>query len=279
MSIRPADPTLYKQVKRAADKNFASKTGIYKSSWIVMEYKRRGGKYIGAKPKSTGLKRWYREDWIDLNRPIRKGKKIVGYQPCGRSSPKRGDTYPLCRPSRRVSKSTPKTYKELSKGSIRKAKREKSKVRSKGNIRFSGGGASDRSQYYGRRSSVMVPVPKNVKKWAEQAFVLRKIGFKGATETGWRRAKQLATKEAIPIEDLRYMRNWYARHIITSYPTFKAWKREGKPESPTWFNKHGIISWMTWGGNAGFRWVNSQRVLDLLNRHYDKDYRKIRVKV
>lgn len=280
MSIKPADPALYQRVKRAADKKFASKSGVYKSSWIVMEYKRRGGKYIGEKPKSSGLKRWYREGWVDLNRPIRKGKKIVGYQPCGRSMPKKGDAYPLCRPSRRVTKSTPKTYKELSKSSIRKAKSEKRKVRSKGNIRFSSSrGGGEKSQYYGRKSSVMIPVPKNVKKWAEQAFVLRKIGFKGATETGWRRAKQLATRDAIPIQDLRYMRNWYARHIITSYPTFKEWKKMGKPKDTVWFNKRGIISWMTWGGNAGFRWINSQRVIDLLNRQYDKDYHKIRVKV
>lgn len=278
MSIEPADKKLYRYVKRLADKKFASKTGVYKSSWIVQEYKRRGGKYIGSKPRSSGLRRWYKEKWVDLNRPIRKKSKIVGYKSCGRQSIKRGDKYPLCRPTRRISKSTPRTYSQLSKSSVSKAKREKRRVKSKSNITFSGGNG-DRSQYYGRRSSIMVPVPANVKKWAKYAFALRKLGFKGATETGWRRAKQLATKDAIPIQDLRYMRNWYARHIITSYPTFKAWNKAGRPKKSPWFNKRGIISWITWGGNAGFRWINSQRVLALLNREYGKDYKPIRVQV
>ena len=75
-----ADKELYNKVKRMADKKFESKTGIYKSSWIVKEYKRLGGKYKGKKPsvKSPGLKRWYKEKWVDLNRPIRNSKgKIV----------------------------------------------------------------------------------------------------------------------------------------------------------------------------------------------------------
>ena len=48
------------------------------------------------------------------------------------------------------------------------------------------------------------------------AFEIKKAGFKGATDTGWKRAKQLSTKSEISIEDLRYMRNWYARHVVTS---------------------------------------------------------------
>ncbi len=75
----------------------------------------------------------------------------------------------------------------------------------------------------------MVPVPAGVKKWAKKAFEMKKAGFKGATETGWKRAKQLSTKDEISIEDLRYMRNWYARHKYTSYPGFKSWKDAGKP--------------------------------------------------
>ena len=84
-----ADKELYNKVKRMADKKFESKTGIYKSSWIVKEYKRLGGKYKGKKPsvKSPGLKRWYKEKWVDLNRPIKNSKgKVIGYKSCGRKS-------------------------------------------------------------------------------------------------------------------------------------------------------------------------------------------------
>ena len=144
MSSRIADKKLYSSVKKMADKKFLSKTGVYKSSWIVKEYKKRGGKFKGSKPSfSTGLQRWYREKWIDLNRPIRtSGGKVIGYKSCGRKSAKPSktykskDKYPLCRPSRRISLKTPKTYREISKKKISIAKKKKSKVKGSKNIRF-----------------------------------------------------------------------------------------------------------------------------------------------
>lgn len=138
-----------------------------------------------------------------------------------------------------------------------------------------GGG---QSQYYGKRSSAMVKVPKNVKKWAQYAFTLKKLGFEGATETGWKRAHQLASREYIPIEDLRYMRNWYARHIVTSYPGFKKWIDAGKPKDKSWHRNHAIQSWITWGANAGFKWVNSEAAIRMLNNYFGKNYKRIRVR-
>jgi len=117
----PKDLKLYKMVKKLADKKFKSPTGVYKSSWIVKKYKELGGKYKGEKG-SDGLKGWYKEKWVDLNRPI---DKKGNYYPCGRKSIKKGTKYPLCRPMIRVNKGTPRTYKEISEKSIRKAKREK----------------------------------------------------------------------------------------------------------------------------------------------------------
>ena len=131
------------------------------------------------------------------------------------------------------------------------------------------------AQFYGKKSERMVKVPQNVKKWALYAFKLKKLGFEGATETGWKRAKQLATKEFIPIEDLRYMRNWYARHIYTSYPGYKRWEDLGRPKDVKYHKQHSIESWLTWGGNAGFRWVNSQKTVDLLNSYFNKNYKVV----
>lgn len=276
----PVDKKLYSRVKALADKRFQSKTGIYKSSWIVKEYKRRGGKYKGSKNKRSGLLRWYKEGWVDLNRPIRnRDGKIIGYKPCGRPSLKsktKSDSkrYPLCRPSKRVTKSTPRTYKELSKGSISRAKREKRRVKGSANIKFGGSGA----QYYGKRSSVMVKVPEAVKRTALYSFKLKRLGFQGGVETGWKRAKQLATRESIPIQDLKYMRAWFARHIITSYPTYKAWRKAGRPKDSSWHNRRGIIAWLIWAGDAAFRWVNSEKNIRLLNKHYNKNYKPLRLK-
>ena len=51
-----------------------------------------------AKPKG-GLTRWFKEKWVDISRPKKKGR----YQPCGRKSAKtsrRG--YPKCVPLARA---------------------------------------------------------------------------------------------------------------------------------------------------------------------------------
>ena len=138
MSTNVKDLYLYNYVKELANKKFKSPSGIYRSSWIVKEYKKRGGTYKSPKSRKTsGLKRWFKEDWIDLNRPIKNNSgKITGYQKCGRKSSKIKSRYPLCRPSRVVTSRTPKTYKELSKKSIESAKKSKRLYTYKKNINF-----------------------------------------------------------------------------------------------------------------------------------------------
>lgn len=61
MTSKPLDMKLYNYVKELANKKFKAPSGIYRSSWIVKEYKRRGGKYSGTVKKNTGLNRWFRE--------------------------------------------------------------------------------------------------------------------------------------------------------------------------------------------------------------------------
>jgi hypothetical protein len=133
----PIDKVLYNKVKKKADEKFQSKTGIYKSSWIVKEYKRLGGKYKGKKSNKKGILRWYKEKWIDLNRPIKnKSGKVIGYKSCGRKSVNSKLKYPLCRPSKRITSKTPKTFKEIGKKSIDLAKKRKAKVKGSFNITF-----------------------------------------------------------------------------------------------------------------------------------------------
>jgi hypothetical protein len=130
--VVPVNKKLYELVKKESDIVFKSKTGVYKSSWIVREYKKRGGKYTGEKNKNDGILRWYNEKWIDLKRPIIKNKKNIGYEKCGRNTTKSGD-YPLCRPSYKITNKTPKTYREISKKSINIAIKLKKNTK---NIRF-----------------------------------------------------------------------------------------------------------------------------------------------
>jgi len=132
----PIDKKLYTKVKNMASKKFKSPTGVYRSSWIVRKYKSLGGKYKSKTKSESKLKRWYKEKWIDLNRPIKHKNKIIGYESCGRKSLSSKYKYPLCRPSIKVSSKTPKTYHNLSKKIISKAKKEKSKYKYKKNVSF-----------------------------------------------------------------------------------------------------------------------------------------------
>lgn len=125
----PLDPNLYAKVKAEADKKFLAPTSAYKSGWIVKTYKDRGGQYApqSKQNKSKGLARWFAEKWIDLNRPG---------QPCGRSKATTKGTYPLCRPSIKVTKQTPKLPTELSQQQIRRANEEKQRVKQKKHIKY-----------------------------------------------------------------------------------------------------------------------------------------------
>ena len=109
---------LYRRIRnrmRAEHKRKGKRWGAYSSGQLVQAYKRKGGKYRGRKPsarfgkkakkKSGGLARWYSEKWID----------VCTGKPCGRKKTGRGASrkFPYCRPSRRVSSSTPKLAKQL----------------------------------------------------------------------------------------------------------------------------------------------------------------------
>jgi hypothetical protein len=191
MSI-PIDLKLYKQVKKLADAKFQSPSGIYRSSWIVKEYKKRGGKYYGKK-SSNGLARWYKENWVNLNDPIRNSqKKIIGYHKCGRKSSTIKGKYPLCRPSKKISKDTPKTYKELSKNSIKNAKSLKKKYTFKKNISFTKSQklSKKKSKKVSRKISKKLSKKKSKKVSRKRS---KKVSRKGSKKISKKKSKKVPT--------------------------------------------------------------------------------------
>jgi hypothetical protein len=108
-SSSPVNKRLYKQVTNEAKRRFKVWPSIYASSWIVAEYKRRGGTYKGRK-NTNGLTQWYRETWIDVC-------QLPDIVPCGRSQTNERK-YPYCRPLYKISKTTPKIASKLSKKEI-----------------------------------------------------------------------------------------------------------------------------------------------------------------
>ena len=98
----PSDPRLYAQVKREAKRRFERWPSAYASGWLVREYKRRGGEFVGK--RGHGVGRWFKERWVQVI-PYILNSEIVE---CGA-----GDRSKACRPLRRVDEDTPVTIGEL----------------------------------------------------------------------------------------------------------------------------------------------------------------------
>jgi hypothetical protein len=103
----PKNEKLYEEVKDDIYKK-CPKHSAYRSGLLVQEYKRRGGTYEGEEKDSEGLNRWFAEKWKN-----QRGE--VGYKT-------KSDVY---RPTVRVTKETPTTFKELTQKEIEKPRREK----------------------------------------------------------------------------------------------------------------------------------------------------------
>ena len=107
---KPANQELYDKVKKQIYAKYP-KHSAYRSGLLVQEYKSRGGTYVGTKNSKKGLQRWFRETWLN-------SRGEVGYK-------HKNDVY---RPTVRVNKDTPTTFKELTKEQIKKAQAEKAKT-------------------------------------------------------------------------------------------------------------------------------------------------------
>jgi hypothetical protein len=104
------DQALYDSVKKYADSIY-QKPSAYKSGFIVKKYKELGGKYQDDN-KAKNLKRWFEEKWLDVG----------------------GKDYPVYRPTKIVSKSTPLTVSEIAPSKLKKQIALKQKIRGTKNL-------------------------------------------------------------------------------------------------------------------------------------------------
>lgn len=111
---QPINKALYEEVKKKADTIY-KKPSAYKSGYIVQEYKRQGGKYR-AITKERPLADWFKEDWKDVN------------------PNKTKTSYPVYRPTKRISKQTPLTVDEIDKKDLIKQGKLKQKIKGKKNL-------------------------------------------------------------------------------------------------------------------------------------------------
>lgn len=100
----PADTVLYAQVVSEARRKFDVWPSVYASSWVVREYKKRGGRYVNP---LMGLDKWYAEQWVDLGRSIDSQGHVRVWVQCGRPLASQGK-YPKCVPLAKAKSMTPK---------------------------------------------------------------------------------------------------------------------------------------------------------------------------
>jgi len=111
----PTDKKLYNKTQKKIYKKYP-KHSAYRSGLLVKAYKKaftkKHGKkrkpYSGKKTQKKGLSRWFKEEWKN-----QRGE--IGYK-------HKNDVY---RPTKKITSKTPKTYKELSKKKIKRARKEK----------------------------------------------------------------------------------------------------------------------------------------------------------
>jgi hypothetical protein len=129
----PSQTGLYNRLKGEVKRTVKRWPSAYASGQLVRRYKQQGGKYrcssigqprcssigISSKVNSFGnLDRWFREKWVDT---------CTG-KPCGRKTGS-NRRYPYCRPSRKISGSTPRMVHELSSQEIKKRCAKKHRIK------------------------------------------------------------------------------------------------------------------------------------------------------
>jgi hypothetical protein len=148
------NPKLYAKAKQIADATY-SKPSAYKSGFIVKKYKEMGGTYGDKKP-ADGLTSWFKEDWMDV-----------------------GDLdYPVYRPTKKISKSTPLLPEEIDPENLASQIRLKQILKGDKNLPpFIGKGKSqdisdfsdvdkvkrNAEQYFGRKVPIYLSLRKNKK--------------------------------------------------------------------------------------------------------------------
>jgi hypothetical protein len=106
----PKDMKLYEKARRIADETY-KKPSAYKSGFIVKTYKDMGGTYEDDK-KHRPLKQWFKEEWKDVGK----------------------EKYPVYRPTKVVSSSTPLTASEISPANLKKQIDKKQRIKGKKNL-------------------------------------------------------------------------------------------------------------------------------------------------
>lgn len=271
----------------SAKSKYAVYPSAYANSYAVKVCKGKAEDYEGGRysdssykkrvsGKKSSLRRWHKEAWVNV---CEKGDGPGGYKICGSGKGlDKPSKYPYCRPYYKQPGTTVLTARELSpKKRKEMCKRKRSLTPGKGGKPSRVYISKSKSPRKSPRSSpktTKVKIPAAVAKAARDGLELVKLGYKGGTETGWKRARQLAYNDTIDLYSLSVMRAWFARHGPdassggTSYPGYYKWVKAGKPKDVPKSSIRGAVAWLIWGGDPAYKWLKTSKIQNLLAEYY-----------
>ncbi|MGB3763580.1 MAG: hypothetical protein WA966_10175 [Ornithinimicrobium sp.] len=99
--------------------------------------------------------------------------------------------------------------------------------------------------------------PQGVQEAAQRAVGWIDDGKAGRnfTDTGRKRAQQLAQGESVSDDVIERMRNYFSRHASDK-------EAKGFTQGGEGFPSPGRVAWDAWGGDPGERWANSEKTAD-----------------
>jgi len=84
---------------------------------------------------------------------------------------------------------------------------------------------------------------------AQRGLDWRKEHGRGGTEVGIARARDIANGKNLPLDTVKRMRSFFARHEVDK-------KAQGFNSGDDGYPSNGRIAWALWGGDAGQTWAN-----------------------
>jgi hypothetical protein len=113
------DKEKYKKAQKLTEDKYGKKNSAYKSMYLVETYEKLGGKI-----KSDGkdrLKKWRDEAWKNLTGVALGKTKLKDAPACGNKDKNQGKNPTICRPTKKVNKTTTSLASEFNKKQLKKA--------------------------------------------------------------------------------------------------------------------------------------------------------------
>ncbi len=120
MNPKFLDSEIYTRAKKLADKKY-QKNSAYKSMFMIEQYEKMGGK-LNKKLNKSGTDKWLKEKWKNFTAKAMGIENDIKKLPvCGNKHINQKNNPSICRPTKKINKTTPTLGQNFSKKQLKKA--------------------------------------------------------------------------------------------------------------------------------------------------------------